>query len=173
MDVMNVIDKTCNAIRRKIAAFVNSISPKELVEIGEDTYYEESIIERDGRKYVLLRSIEDPSAIQVRRICEYYETVGVLNPRERLLNRPLPRKRLPRRLKEEHLLLRHILSLLTVRISHRHMATEYILLTEHIHFTQVLTGMCQAERLLRLHLPERLLQPAGTVHMDIDRKSVV
>lgn len=75
MDVMNVIDKTCNAIRRKIAAFVNSISPKELVEIGEDTYYEESIIERDGRKYVLLRSIEDPSAIQVRRICEYYETV--------------------------------------------------------------------------------------------------
>ena len=57
MDVMNVIDKTCNAIRRKIATFVNSISPKELVEIGEDTYYEASIVERDGRKYVLLRSI--------------------------------------------------------------------------------------------------------------------
>lgn len=75
MDVMNVTDKIWNTTRQKIAAFVNGASSKEIVKIGEDTYCEESIIEHDDKRYVLLQSIEDPSVLQIRRICEYYETV--------------------------------------------------------------------------------------------------
>lgn len=75
MDVMNVIDKIWNTVRQKAAVFAEGRASEEFVKIGEDTYCEESIIERDGRRYVLLRSIEDPSVLQIRRICEYYETV--------------------------------------------------------------------------------------------------
>lgn len=55
-----MIDKIWNTVRQKAAVFAEGRASEEFVKIGEDTYCEESIIERDGRRYVLLRSIEDP-----------------------------------------------------------------------------------------------------------------
>ena len=70
-----MVYKTWCTIRQKLASFLWDASSKELVKIGEDEYYEERIIERDDKRYVLLRSVADPTAALVRRICEYYETI--------------------------------------------------------------------------------------------------
>lgn len=62
-------------MNKKLAAFLAMMFPKNFIEIDEKTYCEEAAVENDGEDYVLLRNVDAPSDIQIRRVCEYYEAV--------------------------------------------------------------------------------------------------
>lgn len=59
----------------KIAALFTEAFAKNFMKIGEDIYREEASVENNGEHYALLQNTNDPSDIQIRRVCEYYEAI--------------------------------------------------------------------------------------------------